>query len=798
MQGARPCWPSSIARVLSDFFASSPVTALICSVFREYHSSPLPSFNFPTGITCKMAGPKTPQKQHEFLQFLVGLNSRWDLDLPVLEEPESPLKSGTADPQASRFVARTKYLFYKDRVALHAAVGKFEVLAQQICSSSISETAAIPNPLPQWSSKKSIHRKDNLAASSDLSPKQQSQLKEVFLQVINEAHDDARSRTAQAAPAPRPFAPAVLANSVKDPAPASKAPQEVSPSRSRGTMRRDNSSVPAKTKQQASILGFLRVNPGDESVLPETTRITPQPDHIATQASENFGSDTIDEDLMSFDARYGKDLDPEERRTPPLQIATDPPSDEAFRTPPEISSGSQFFDVKEDIVVVPRVTGTVSGGLKRPSVDQLSAPGSRKVSRSSLEQQSKTFGVRQWIPQDLSDCIPLLTDIKSASRGSRGMSSSTTMNNSFVSDARSSQATLGGTVTADTSFESADGKTVANMVPPTRKRTFGRAQTSARIEAKTVEPTATFAGAEMERSNSDPGSSQVNAVAVQDLDDLRNFIEGQLISRSPFRAYETRSLRIRADVCSETSHMASGASEFDFRIQYEVLRLSLDSELPRDIFFKALKDKKVSVDCEDYNTVWNVLYECLLKSGKKIPHKSSLNAWENAYGKFKQVRLSGALELNTDKGKPLFSLRLRPLVTDASNRITRAWGSDRLIYIEIPVLKRENLPGPLKEQVEQARELIIEWLVQSHSLLGRCWQPFFVRPVDTPRGRKKDINRKPSPPFRLYLFGFDAPNRITDPTVPRNLKALLDWIMNPSANLDQQTLKLFMRTQLDI
>jgi hypothetical protein len=145
---------------------------------------------------------------------------------------------------------------------------------------------------------------------------------------------------------------------------------------------------------------------------------------------------------------------------------------------------------------------------------------------------------------------------------------------------------------------------------------------------------------------------------------------------------------------------------------------------------------------------------------------------------------------------------------DLQHRLGRRLGNDRFLEIDMPQLKGRHIPSVMKKLGEECRAMVIEWLVDSnHSLFGRIWKPFFVKPKKEVQHRKPkgDLPDDGGPGYLVYLFAVDGPGfaDLSDHIPPLGAKdfkfdipRLLNLIRPTGENTTESFVKLFARTSL--
>jgi hypothetical protein len=247
-----------------------------------------------------------------------------------------------------------------------------------------------------------------------------------------------------------------------------------------------------------------------------------------------------------------------------------------------------------------------------------------------------------------------------------------------------------------------------------------------------------------------------------------------------------------------------------FRVRYEIIRVFLyagvrmsDNDFP--------SPGRVSFD--KYDGLWKFLQNHQSLRGKPFPEKCGQDIWDIASDEFqfqqgfRGITLSGALTFNGDVGGPFFQLKLEPMKLELSHRLDRRFGHDRFLELEIPQLNGRLVPQFLKDLGDRGRDIIINWLIGSHStpghlFVGRHWKPFFVKPKER-KDRKQvfwkessDDVEEAAAAHRLFFFAVDGIDFTAGGHQPIEIPELLESIRPTWLNKKQPFLKLFSRTAL--
>lgn len=223
----------------------------------------------------------------------------------------------------------------------------------------------------------------------------------------------------------------------------------------------------------------------------------------------------------------------------------------------------------------------------------------------------------------------------------------------------------------------------------------------------------------------------------------------------------------------------SAAPRIPFRQLYEVTRVSSYCKLTIDEFVGCLNETT-----EDYEDLWSRLASIVTANDAALPERSSQIAWRKATDDYQGVSLSCSLKFSPKAKTPVFECNLNPLRREHSYRLSREFGGDRFLTIDMPPISHESLPQYLKPNQSTAatiREGIVDWLVDvGVNMLGKIWRAFFVKKVELKKEGRREIL------FRVYLFaGNEA-----------EFAHFLNWFLPFKTNQDQRCLKFFSRLNL--
>ena len=138
-----------------------------------------------------MINPTTPQKKgDEINEIVVGLNARWDLNIPVWDALRSPAKAAKPDGTEDRILNTIRFLYWKNRSSMQQAVEKFEEHALYISSEWKFKPRAETNTLPLRRPSDSSLRRESFLRRNELSDSAIHTLKETLLRFLLEAKDN--------------------------------------------------------------------------------------------------------------------------------------------------------------------------------------------------------------------------------------------------------------------------------------------------------------------------------------------------------------------------------------------------------------------------------------------------------------------------------------------------------------------------------------------------------------------------------------------------------------------------------
>jgi len=245
-------------------------------------------------------------------------------------------------------------------------------------------------------------------------------------------------------------------------------------------------------------------------------------------------------------------------------------------------------------------------------------------------------------------------------------------------------------------------------------------------------------------------------------------------------------------------------SNAPFRQLYEVERISRFCNIPKTCFIGCLEKS------QEYSSLWASLSTLAEKFSATLPERSNSRAWEKAVGDFRDVSLSGELKYSDKAGGPLFNFELRPLKLDASYRLARKYGGDRVFTVSLPGLDSDDLPRYLRDCSNMVRDKIVKWIVyQDHYFLGRRWRAFYVKPEPRKNRDRRLPKTLSEPKFRIFMFaedgdefrkrkGRDEIDTRSPVHTPVTICDMINWFMPAAHNRDKRCLQFFSRLALAV
>lgn len=188
-----------------------------------------------------------------------------------------------------------------------------------------------------------------------------------------------------------------------------------------------------------------------------------------------------------------------------------------------------------------------------------------------------------------------------------------------------------------------------------------------------------------------------------------------------------------------------------------------------------------------------------------LPEQSSRRAWGKACGRFENVVLSADLQFAEKGDGPIFKFSLNPLKLEASHRLARKFGGDRICVVGVPGIER--LPPYLKMDASVIRDGLIKLLIDTDiSFLGRKWRAFNMKSDSSKRNQRDKPASVNDIKFHIYLFARDGDGfrdrtqtgelEPQDHHVRMEVQDLLEWFMPFKINQNQSALKFFARLAL--
>lgn len=246
-------------------------------------------------------------------------------------------------------------------------------------------------------------------------------------------------------------------------------------------------------------------------------------------------------------------------------------------------------------------------------------------------------------------------------------------------------------------------------------------------------------------------------------------------------------------------------------VRYEILRVFLHT----GVSLSELKLPLRKQDWADYSNLWDILKRMETMNGKSFPEKVGKEAWAAANNEFRQghrgLTQRGSLRYNRSSTGPLFKFFLGPLKLDLTHRLSRRFGCDRFLEIDMPNLSSNRIPKVMQDLGPSAKTIVIKWLGSMHQIMGRIWVPFSTKPRE--RRQRKDSRQQSHPDVdsepivRLYFFAIhgddfresDGTPKVSETMYSRSswsVGNLLNWVRPTSENKDQPAHKLYARTTL--
>lgn len=253
--------------------------------------------------------------------------------------------------------------------------------------------------------------------------------------------------------------------------------------------------------------------------------------------------------------------------------------------------------------------------------------------------------------------------------------------------------------------------------------------------------------------------------------------------------------------------MPRGFASAPLQARYEIVRVFLHT----GVCLSLLKLPIRQPDWTSYSAVWGILKSQPALVNKEFPEQVSKQAWAACQTNFCQgsfgIRMSGSLLFSKNPDSALFDFRLAPLKLEKTHRLSRRFGSDRFLEIDMPSLTGWRIPKLLASTGPRGKTTVIEWLGEMHCLFNRVWSLFTSKAIDR---KGKDVDKML--PNRIYFFAIEGDgfkenglgrqlvtpneNETVNTRTSWSVPALLDWIRPTWENQDEQALKLYARTEL--
>ena len=246
-----------------------------------------------------------------------------------------------------------------------------------------------------------------------------------------------------------------------------------------------------------------------------------------------------------------------------------------------------------------------------------------------------------------------------------------------------------------------------------------------------------------------------------------------------------------------------------FRNRWEIHRVStgLDVASTELLAIKLLRQTR------DHQLFWQHVNNLPGTSPRKLPHRSSFEAWEQAENRYEDpkssesVVFSGTLTWREASRAGLFDLSLNPLKLEKSCRFHRRFGSDRFLVLQFPSLSTHDLPSHMRRDDHDVRTAVSHWLSKTvHHLLGRQWRAFYVEEAKraskakTPRGYKVHLFAIDGDDFAAQRKGTSALATGNDAAErrPISIEEFLNWHIPFADNQKSTDCKLFQRLALGL
>ena len=201
-----------------------------------------------------------------------------------------------------------------------------------------------------------------------------------------------------------------------------------------------------------------------------------------------------------------------------------------------------------------------------------------------------------------------------------------------------------------------------------------------------------------------------------------------------------------------------------FPVLWECQRWSSSTGVALDILLQQISKKRPDLD--DYAAFCRCMFNALPESCKnKAPQISARTAWQELEDP--RIQYRALLTFSNSRYHPfLFQPSFHALkLEEKSCRYQRKFGSDRILYIDIPNLA--DLPEHFGKQWD-VTEFLLEWLCSRHKFLGREWQAVHFEQNDAD---KSDVKRYLG--SRAVLLALSGPD-LEDLDVEKVIKWYMD------------------------
>ncbi|KAF2203470.1 hypothetical protein GQ43DRAFT_498971 [Delitschia confertaspora ATCC 74209] len=247
---------------------------------------------------------------------------------------------------------------------------------------------------------------------------------------------------------------------------------------------------------------------------------------------------------------------------------------------------------------------------------------------------------------------------------------------------------------------------------------------------------------------------------------------------SPFKMhYQVRNLPSEGLFVKD---IPSGLKSAPFIVRLECTRIAAaNKKQPEDILTRYVKNLST------YDGFWGFVGEKHPRLDTKT--RDSRKTWEAAKCRFEGYTLKGKLTFDTRESGSIFSFGLDPLQRETQCRLQRKFGSDRFLYLTVPVFDR-GIPQRVRAQRGLLEEQWAVWLSTDHAFLGRKWRAFHIEDV---KKKKTAVRKGETFNKRIVLFAIEGCD-----IVSISIGEMLDWFIPLERNCDQSFCKAFARLDL--